>query len=71
MKFKKQLEKQLEMLGDVDTGKFSDGSASWVNLELGDMVLEFSFDGEGKMLKQITLFKEIRDVVDTKVFWQS
>ena len=70
--FRDQLAIKLKDIGQVEVDKFSDGSASWVNLRIdSDKILEISFDGKGEKITSIAFFQEVREVVDHKKVWST
>ncbi len=50
---------------------FSDNSSRWVTIKMGRYIFELSFNMEGTTLTDVTLSKEVVDVVDTQMLFDS
>jgi len=50
----------------IDTGRLSDGSGAWVNIQKGNLLIAISFDGAGNAIDDIAIFEDIVQVVDQK-----
>lgn len=58
-------------LGEVEEDSFSDNSARWVQLKIGDKSLVFSFDMKGEKIDNIALYKDVVEVVDQEQLWST
>lgn len=72
MAAKKAIDKLYEAISTSNIGKltrdkFSDNSASWVDVECKDYSICFVFDGLGKKLNSIKVCRNIWQMVDSQV----
>lgn len=67
--FAEMLSEKLIHLGDVDIGSLDDHSASWVSVRIRNAELHFQFDGQGKNIERIGLYKDKIEVTDQIKVW--
>lgn len=67
--FAEILSEKLNHLGEVDIGSLDDNSASWISLRIEDTELHFMFDGQGKNIERIGLYKDKVEVTDQIKVW--
>lgn len=70
-KFAEILIEKLQPLGIVSSDTMSDNSCHWVSLKIKDVELTFSFDKDKETFQDISLHKDIYEVVDQKRLWSS
>jgi hypothetical protein len=66
---KTNLEKVADALG-YPTGRFTDSSASWVEIQDQDHSICIGFTGDGKTFTDITIAKRVWAVVDEPVLFR-
>ena len=67
--FAEILSEKLSHLGDVDIDSLDDHSASWVSVRIANAELHFQFDGQGKNIERIGLYKDKVEVTDQIKVW--
>jgi len=51
----------------VELKTMDDNSSAWLDIKLGDYHINFSFDGKGKELVDIQIFKDVYGIIDQKM----